>query len=113
MKPKTGEAAVKQAVLDYLLLVKRWPAWVRNVGGRSWKDKTGKKRVVMFGQPGQADVWGIIPEQRGRHFEIEIKKPGEEPTPAQYDWLQRVRDNGGVAFWVDSIEQLERELACL
>lgn len=110
-KKRTPEGEVQAAVIEHLTLVKRWIVFRRNVGGRPWVDKKGKKRVVLFGLSGQSDLWGLIPEQRGRHFECEVKRAGEVPTLEQYGWMQRVREAGGVAFWVDSVEMLERRLA--
>lgn len=107
-KPKTGEAAVKESIMEYLAIVKRWKVWRRNVGGVT-REYKGKKRFIKFGATGQSDCWGLI-LPGARHFEIEVKKPGEEPTGTQYEWLDEIRAAGGVALWVDSLEMLEAKL---
>jgi hypothetical protein len=44
----------------------------------------------------------------GVHFECEVKRLDEVPTPAQIDWLRSVNDSGAVGFWVDDITYLEK-----
>lgn len=55
----------------------------------------------VFGRSGQPDVTGCI---GGRHFEIEVKLPGERPTKIQNVWLGTWAEAGaltGVATSVD------------
>ena len=77
----------------------------RNVVGRPWVDKRGRRRVVRSGAPGQADIWGIGPG--GQHWEVEIKVPGEFPELEQWLWLRECHALGAIAFWVDSTLVLE------
>ncbi len=39
-----------------------------------------KRHGTAFGMAGDPDLYGCI---NGRHFEIEVKRPGERPTPLQ------------------------------
>ncbi len=110
--PRIAERDVKRDVVEYLEVVKRWRVFVRQVGGRPWTDKTGKKRVMKFGITGQADLFGWI-RGSARHFEIELKAPGEEPRPDQYEWLDGCRETGCVSFWCDSLDSLIAQLAAL
>jgi hypothetical protein len=69
----------------------------------------GKSRAFKCGEPGQSDLYGWLPHpRRGVHFECEVKRPGERPTPAQIDWLQQTNDSGAVGFWADDIRYLEK-----
>lgn len=103
---KTPEGNVQDAVIEYLTLVKGWRVFRRNVGAA----KLNGGYWVKFNGTGQADLWGWIPGS-GRHFEIEVKKPGEKPEGKQPEWLDGARTDGCIAFWVDSIEMLEQEIA--
>ena len=43
----------------------------------------------------------------GRFFVVEYKRPGKEPTPRQYQTIQKIKDAGGIAFACDSVEAFE------
>jgi hypothetical protein len=49
----------------------------------------------------------------GRHFELEIKRPGSRPTPAQCTWLIRHNTPATPAFWIDNLMTLERVAVAL
>lgn len=96
------EGEILRSILDYCaaerIFVKR-----RNVGGgKITVSKEGKRSYVKFGKAGQSDLWGII---RGRHVECECKRPGEEPTDIQRQWLQDCADAGALAFWCTSLDE--------
>jgi hypothetical protein len=76
--------------------------WRRNVGAMT--DAAGN--FVRFAAPGQSDLWGI--DRTGRHWEIEVKRPGNRPTPAQLKWLKEMTARGAVAYWADSVNIAER-----
>jgi hypothetical protein len=59
-------------------------------------------RRVKSPEAGRADLWGIL--RSGRHFEAEIKKPGEKPSDEQLEWLGDCARVGAVAFWTDSLD---------
>lgn len=52
---------------------------------------------------GMSDIIGQLRDS-GQLFCIETKKPGEEPTEEQFDFLDVVSKNGGVSGWADSVE---------
>lgn len=83
----------------------------RNTG--LWKivdEKTGKTRYVRFGEPGAADLFGILPG--GRHFELEVKRKDERPRLDQVRWL-RAANRWAPAFWVDDPDTLRKVLPAL
>lgn len=94
------ESEVVRAILDYCA-VERIFCKRRNVGAVKLTHDTGKSRFVRFGEAGQVDLWGIV---RGKHFECEVKRPGEKPTEAQLAWLKQCSDAGAFAFWCDSLD---------
>ena len=100
------EAEVLVAVLKRLNKYGNIWAWRRGVGAH----QVGG-RWVRYGQPGQADIEGIITAEAGVHLEVEVKAPGKKPTPKQLAWLAACASSGAVALWVDSVEMLEDLLA--
>ncbi len=89
-----------------LLRALGWTVFRRNVGFSVATHK-GKKRAIRYGDPGQSDTWGTLPD--GRHFELEFKRPGKRPTLDQARWLWMMNSGDyGVAFWVDNTGTLER-----
>ena len=85
--------------------------WRRNVGALKKGD-----RFIRFSSPGQSDLWGIDFRIEGacrgkkwaRHWEIEVKRPGNKPTPLQLVWLKDMSEKGCVAFWSDSANVAEQ-----
>jgi hypothetical protein len=90
----TTEQAIVKAILAYLnsqpgcLARKRW-------GGG-------------YGVAGDPDITGCI---RGRHFEFEVKRPGQRPTPLQARRLEQWRRAGAIVGFVESMEQAREILA--
>ncbi len=44
----------------------------------------------------------------GRYFALEVKQPGEKPTPEQLLFLAMVANDGGIAGVVYGFEDVER-----
>lgn len=80
----------------------------RNVG-KARDPRTG--RVIRFGMPGQADVWGIID---GLHAEVEMKTDVGKQSKAQKNWQRAVERSGGIYIVArspeDAIAQLREKL---
>lgn len=106
------ETQLLHSVLDYFGVI-GFLAFRRNVGAREWIDAKGERRLVRFGEAGQADVWAIGPG--GLHIEVELKEPHAagkkgEPREDQSAWLADVRRAGGIALCVRSLEELAERL---
>lgn len=43
---------------------------------------------------------------RGLFAGIEAKRPGEEPTGAQYNTLREIKDSCGKALWIDNVGKI-------
>lgn len=56
-------------------------------------------RLVRYGERGDPDITGVLPD--GRRLDLEVKRPGERPTPDQLDRLRRTNNAGGVGLWTD------------
>jgi hypothetical protein len=78
----------------------------RNVGLFRQEYK-GKSRWVRCAEPGMCDYWFILPDGSGRHIELEWKRPGAWPGPAQIAWMLSVNARGGVAFWARDLTTVQ------
>jgi hypothetical protein len=54
-----------------------------------------------YGTKGGADILGCI---NGRHFELEVKQPGNKPTPLQVRWLQEWAECGAITGCVENVD---------
>jgi hypothetical protein len=60
--------------------------------------------VRKFASPGKRSVPDRIFIKEGRTVFIEFKRPGEEPTDAQWAEIDKIRAAGGHADWSDDID---------
>lgn len=93
MRPASEKAIVK-AILAYLNGLPGCVARKRWGGG--------------YGVAGDPDITGCI---RGRHFEFEVKRPGQRPTALQARRLEEWRRAGALVAVVDSPAQVPALLA--
>jgi hypothetical protein len=61
----------------------------------------------VMGVAGDPDVTGCL---RGRHLELEVKRPGQRPTPLQAKRLEEWKQAGAVTAVVTSVEEVRRAL---
>jgi hypothetical protein len=61
-----------------------------------------------MGVGGDSDITGCI---RGWHFELEVKRPGERPTPLQLRRLREWRYAGAITGVVTSVAEVRELLA--
>lgn len=54
------------------------------------------------------DILGASKRLHGRFYGIEVKTPGNKPTPRQALCLEDIKKAGGIAFWTDSWESFLR-----
>lgn len=103
-KPETE--FVKQ-IRDYLHLCGAVTTRV-NSGMNVLKNEDGSNRRVMLGaKAGTADIIGCY---RGRYFAIEAKVGRNKSTPAQDEFLNSVREAGGIAFVARSLDDVDSYL---
>lgn len=91
-------------------------AWFARCNGGGMRDRTG--RFLRFYQlylprttpksKGMADLHGML--AGGRYFALEVKKPGETTTAEQDQFLDRVKECGGIASVVRSHAEVPRLL---
>src|SRR5262245_65101357 len=87
-------------------------AWLQLHGVFCWRQNqgaitgmhNGKRRFLRFtSQTGISDILGMLPPS-GRLLAVECKRPGRQPTPEQAAFLDVVRQCGGVALCVRSLD---------
>ena len=104
------ETPIVKACLDLLILM-GIEAWRENTVsmGINYQTKSGenRRRFIHAGRVGKSDILGIL---RGRFLAIEVKVPGEQPTPEQWEFLRRVEAEGGVAIVAHSASEMKRRI---
>jgi hypothetical protein len=103
--PTRKEREIQAAILDFLRTVPGIVAWRQNTGGAMLKGAGGVLRPVRFGFPGLSDIIGWR-EPGARFLAIEVKKPGEYPSPEQRAFLQMVHRANGVAIVAHSVQDV-------
>ena len=61
-----------------------------------------KRWGTGMGISGDPDISGCV---HGRHFEFEVKRPGEAPTPLQHKRMEEWRAAGAVVGVVTSVDE--------
>jgi hypothetical protein len=85
--------------------------WRQNTGVGFFPDgRTGKMRKVRFGQPGQADLIGLV-RPSGRWLEIEVKSETGRQTDDQKTRQRIVERMGGIYILARSVEDVWAGLA--
>jgi len=59
------------------------------------------------GEPDIIGVLELVEGGMGRHFTIELKQPGNEPTPKQAARLRKYADRGSLAGWATTMEEVD------
>lgn len=101
-KTYRSEAEIQAGIMGYLNTMKIF-AWRNNTGGFS--PRPGQ--FLRFGEPGSADILGVLPG--GRFFAIECKRVGKRATPLQAEWLAQVNENGGLGFVASSADDVRAQ----
>lgn len=102
---KGKEGAIQDAAMDLLL---RHPKVAFAYVNTSGKIQGRGGHWMTLGFPGLADITGML--KGGRFIAIEVKRPGEEPTKAQLEFLETVSAYGGLSGWITDVEQVNRML---
>ena len=94
-----SEAQVLKSVLAYL---RRHPLIASVERSQSGVFRDGD-RHIRVGFVGKLDVTFMT--KQGRYGEIEVKRPGKNPTEAQAERIAKIKANGGISGFVTSIEE--------
>jgi len=74
-------------------------AWVYVTSAGSFRVRGGYMTVGVKGMP---DILGQM--RNGKMLGIEVKKPKEKPKPEQYEFIDLINKNGGIAGWCFNVE---------
>lgn len=96
--------------------------WRNSVGETTeWDARTHTRRTIRYGLAvGSADLVGILTVRAtlggyevdlGRLFALEVKRPGEYPTPDQRRWASLVRSLAGFVATVRSVDDARGAVA--
>jgi hypothetical protein len=109
--PRLLENQVLPVVLEALRKHPRvaW-AYRMNVGGARYPDHNGTPQWVQYGFPGMSDIFGQL-KRTGQLIAVEVKRPGEHPTPNQQAFLDCVRSAGGIAFCARNVDDVFKHIA--
>lgn len=89
-------------------LMRRIMLALSEAGARVWRNNAGfatypNATVVKYGigNPGGSDLIGLY---KGRFLAVEVKVPGENPTPEQTRFIEGVLAAGGIAGVARSVD---------
>lgn len=86
------EGKIEQALVKLARKSNIWPA-----------------KVVLQGQAGSPDRWFLTPD--GDVFMIEVKAPGQKPSPLQVHFMKELRARDFACTWIDNAEDAGRAFA--
>ena len=76
---------------------------------RNWKGMI----VGRVSERGNPDLYAWFPKlartPEPLHFFIEVKRPGGKHSPSQEQWIKNANDDGVIAFFAESIDDVIRE----
>lgn len=93
------ETAIVSGILEYLAIKKHY-CWRQNSAAFKVEE-----RFIRAGFPGISDIIGIH-KDTGQLIALEVKQPGKKPTKKQEEFLKNVKDRGGIAAVVTSIDDV-------
>jgi hypothetical protein len=105
-----SEAEILRAIMQ---LLKRHPkvamSWRQNSGTFQERNRDGSVRYIRANtQRGMSDIMGTLKD--GRTLAIEVKSRTGRMRPGQEEFLQQIRDAGGVAGVCRSVEDAQKLL---
>jgi len=95
------ESDIQRSILKYLRL-KSIFCWKNNTVGIAKPNG----HYIPAQMTGIADILGIMPD--GRFLAIEVKRPGNKPTPNQVQFIQNIINNKGLAFLAYSLDDVKQ-----
>lgn len=102
------EKDIQRQCLDWLAV--RGVFAIRINSGAMQGSHNGKKWFIRLNsEPGCSDILacGEYRGRKGVFIALEIKRPGNKPTPVQQSFLDMVARKGGLSAVITSVEDLE------
>ena len=109
----SGEPTESQILKSIMSLLKRHPkvaqVWRQNSGTFQERNRDGSVRYIRANtQKGMSDIMGILKD--GRTLAIEVKSRTGRMRPGQEEFLQTIRQAGGVAGVCRSVDDAQKLL---
>jgi hypothetical protein len=109
----SGEPSEAEILRAIIQLLHRHPrvaqCWRQNSGTFAERNRDGSTRYIRANtQKGMSDIMGILKD--GRTLAIEVKSRTGRMRPGQEEFLQTIRQAGGVAGVCRSVEDAQRLL---
>lgn len=101
MASHLSEKDIQKSILDYLRL-KKYVAFKHHSTGSGVRN--GQTFFFAHSEKGISDIIGCSKE--GRFIAIEVKKPGGKPSEEQLEFLEGVRQCGGIAILAYSLDDV-------
>ena len=73
-----------------------------------YKKNTGKYIPLSYGEKGISDIIGLT--KNGKFLAVEVKMPKKKPSKEQLEFIEKVKENGGIAFVAYGLEDVEFHL---
>lgn len=103
--PQPTEAQTQKVILEYLQGIKHYFCWRNNTGVMNTPSVgNAKSRFIRFGKVGSGDILGMT--HSGRFFSVEVKRKGNKPTDFQMEFMNRVKQEGGIALIAYSLDDV-------
>ena len=103
MKPKILEKDLQKQILDYLRL--RGVFCWKNHSTGIYKQSTGS--YIPVGMKGVSDILAI---RNGKLIAIEVKVGKNKPSNVQLEFIEKINENGGIAFLAYSLNDVIKAL---
>ena len=95
------EQQIQKSIIDYLRL-RKYVVFKHHSTGFTVRE--GKVAAFKYGEKGVADIIACSP--KGTFVAIEVKRPGKTATPEQLEFLERIRNYGGIAILTHSLGEV-------
>ncbi len=96
------ERDIQAAIIEAFWLKLRIRLDPIDAGGKGFRGVSGGRGHSSI-PAGFPDLLGAFPPH-GTMVSIEVKRPGQKPTKAQRDFLERRKTEGGIAFYAWSVD---------
>lgn len=96
-----SEQEIQKQILDYLR-IRKFVCFKHHSTGSTVRN--GEVVFLAYGQKGISDI--ICCSPKGNFVAIEVKKPGNKPSPEQLDFIERVKATGAIAFVAYSVQDV-------
>lgn len=104
---RVSESGIQKTIIDYLHAL---GSVVIRVNGGAVRLPGVRPRLVRFNRTARGTCSDLLVCYKGLFFALEVKVPGKEATDGQSEFLEAVREAGGVGAVVTCTQDVDRVL---